>query len=313
VSNTTVYATPGAYTLPQRRAAGLVGLTATEVYKLWKRPLTWFLCAFLLLLSFLAFVVLMYTALSHREAFDPGHLLNGSAGLLNTMGQQLTMGRRVGEFVMIAAGGAAFGGEYASGAIRIALSRGPRRLSYMASKYLALIVIALVFIALDLVLSVLMTATLPLFDAQAPSLLLVTPGVIMGTLKAAGGMFENMLVCMVLGSALGIVGRSTAVGVAGGLVYLVGEDIGARILPILTTITHVSIWKTLVNYLLTPNLDTFFAYSLPHAMAVRLDSLDGVLPTPLPSAAHSFVVALAFVVVLLAVSSWFYLKRDILQ
>jgi ABC-2 type transport system permease protein len=313
MSSSSTYAPPGAYTLPQRRAATLPGLTTTELYKLWKRPLTWFLCGFLLFLSFLAFVVLVYTFISHSEAFDPGHLLHGSPGLLNTITQQLTMGRRVGEFVMIAAGGAAFGGEYASGTIRVALSRGPSRLAYMTAKYLALIIIALLFIALDLVLSFLMTATLPLFNSQAPSLLLITPAVIGGTIRAAGGMLENMLVCMVLGAALGIVGRSTAVGVAGGLVYLIGEDIGARILPIIASLTHLSLWNTLIDYLLTPNLDAFFAHSLPLAMAERLDTLDGVLPKPLPGAGHDLLVALGFVVVLVAVSSWFYLRRDVLQ
>jgi ABC-type transport system involved in multi-copper enzyme maturation permease subunit len=313
MSSSPAYTAPGAYIMPPRRPAPLPALTGVELYKLWKRPLTWFLCGFLLLLSFLAFVVLIYTGTAHPEAFEPGHLLHGSPGILDTITQQLTMGRRVGEFVMIAAGGAAFGGEYASGAIRIALSRGPSRLSYMVAKYLALVIIALLFIALDLVLSFLMTALLPIFNPQAPSLLATTPAVIGGTLKAAGGMLENMLVCLVLGSALAIVGRSTAVGVAGGLVYLVGEDIGARILPILTTITHLPLWKGLVSYLLTPNLDAFFAHSLPLAMAERLDTLDGVLPTPLPSAGHDFAVALGFVVVLLAISSWFYLKRDILQ
>jgi hypothetical protein len=113
-------------------------LTRNELFKLEKRPLIWGLLALDLFFVFAAWLVLVYYAMKSPDGFQPGHLLGGADALSHAIGQPMTLGRRGGEFIAVALGGLAFGGEFSSGAIHLALSRGVNRTAYLIAKYLAL-------------------------------------------------------------------------------------------------------------------------------------------------------------------------------
>ncbi|GAC1389588.1 MAG: hypothetical protein NVS4B11_07400 [Ktedonobacteraceae bacterium] len=302
------------------RSANIWQLTQNELFKLWKRRLIWGLLALDLFFVFAAWLVLVYYAFKSPDGFLPGHLLGGPDALSHAIGQPMTLGRRGGEFIAVALGGLAFGGEFSSGSIRLILSRGVNRASYLVAKYLALALACLALVLVGLLLSALLSNFLLLIHNPAPTLLNLngrTLGVLLGMCV---GTYENYLFCLLLGATLSIITRSAAFGIAGGFGYLIGEDIAAQILPVVGKSVHTPLGNQLVNLLFTPNLNAFYANTLPGFLAKTLDQLDGVIacsPTAkacVPvSATQALLVTLVWAVVLGGVSTYLFIKRDVLQ
>ena len=304
----------------QATSAHLGQLTANELYKLWKRPLVWGLLALDLFFVFAAWLVLVYYAMKSPDGFQPGHLLGGIDGLSHAIGQPMTLGRRGGEFIAAALGGLAFGGEFANGSIRLVLSRGVNRWSYLLAKYLSLAIACLALVLAGLLLSAFLCNFLLLIHRPAPTLLNLDGRTLNVLLGMCLGTYENFLLCLFLGASLSIITRSAAFGIAAGFGYLIGEDIAAQILPVVGKSVHTLLGNQLVNLLFTPNLNAFYADSLPPFLAKTLDQLDGVIAcTPTAQACvpvsmtQSLLVSLVWVIVLGGVSAYLFITRDVLQ
>jgi len=294
------------------RPANIWELTRNELFKLWHRRLIWGLLALDLLFVFAAWLVLVYYALKSPDGFQPGHLLGGPNALTDAIGQPMTLGRRGGEFIAVALGGLAFGGEFSSGAIRLVFSRGVNRVSYLVAKYLALAIACLALVVAGLIMSMILSNFLILINHSAPTLLGLFKGFTFTTLLGVCiGTFENFLFCLLFGAALSIISRSAAFGIAAGFGYLIGEDIAAQILPVLAKSVHTQLGNQLVNLLFTTNLNAFYAHSLPTFLAKGLDQLDGVIASN--TIAEALIVALVWALVLGGASTYLFIKRDVLQ
>lgn len=301
-------------------SANVWQLTRNELFKMWKRSLIWGLLALDLFFVFAAWAVLVYYATKTPDGFNPGHLLGGPEALSHAIGQPMTLGRRGGEFIAVALGGLAFGGEFSSGAIRLVLSRGVNRTAYLIAKYLALAIACLTLVFAGLLMSALLCNFLLIIHQPAPTLLNMngpTLGVLMGLCL---GTFENFLFCLLLGATLSIITRSAAFGIAAGFGYLIGEDIAAQILPVVGKSVHTLLGNQIVNLLFTPNLNAFYADSLPSFLAKTLDQLDGVIAcNPMSKGCvpvgmgQAFLIDLVWVLVLGAVSTYLFITRDVLQ
>jgi ABC-type transport system involved in multi-copper enzyme maturation permease subunit len=311
---------PPSPTQAGRYAANVWQLTRNELFKLWKRPLVWGLLALDLFFVLAAWIVLVYYATKSPDGFQPGHLLGGADALSHAIGQPMTLGRRGGEFIAVALGGLAFGGEFSSGAIRLVLSRGVNRTAYLAAKYLALALACLVLVCAGLLLSAFLCNFLLIIHRPAPTLLTMdgrTLGILMGMCL---GTYENYLFCLLLGAALSIITRSAAFGIAAGFGYLIGEDIAAQILPVVGKSIHTLLGNQIVNLLFTPNLNAFYADSLPSFLAKTLDQLDGVVAcNPVSkgcipvNTGQAFIIALVWALILGGVSTYLFITRDVLH
>lgn len=313
---------PGTLTPPTTLARGATfwDLVRNELYKLRRRQLVWGMLAVDLFFVFAAFLVQIYYAHASPDGFAPGHLLGGPAGLTNAIIQPMTLGRRGGEFIAAALGGLAFGGEFSTGAIRLVLSRGVNRVSYLLAKYTALALACLALVLAGTVMSGILTTVLIFLHQPAPTLLNLNGP----TLAALGGMivgtFENFLLCLLLGSALSIITRSAAFGIAGSFGYLIGEDIAAQILPVVGRSVHTNLGNQFVNILFTPNLNALYYHTLPIFLSSKLDQLDGVIAcnpaavgcVPV-SVMHALVVTFVWAAVLIGVSTYLFLTQDVLN
>src|SRR5258708_20874217 len=172
----------------QRRSANIWQLTRDDVFKLWKRRLVWGLLGLELFFVLVAWLVLVFYVIKTRDGFDPGHLLGGATGLMNAVGQPMTLGRRGGEFIAVALGGLAFGGEFSSGAIRLVLSRGVNRASYLVAKYVALAIACAALALASLLMSMLLSNFLMLIHQPAPTLLNLNGPTLLTVLSASLGM-----------------------------------------------------------------------------------------------------------------------------
>ena len=323
--NQTAWPTTPAITTPTKpamnvRSANVWELIRVELFKLWHRRLVWGLLALDLLFVLAAWCVLVYYALKTKDGFQPGHLLGGPNALNDSIGQPMTLGRRGGEFIAIALGGLAFGGEFSSGAIRLVLSRGVNRASYLVAKYVALAIACFALVIAGLVMSMVLTNFLILIHQPAPTLLNLNQPTLVTLLSMCVGAFENFLFCLLFGAALSIIARSAAFGIAAGFGYLIGEDIAAQILPALGKAVHTQLGNQVVNLLYTTNLNAFYANTLPAFLARGLDRLDGVIACNVTSSGcvtvgttQSLLVPLVWALVLGGISTFLFIKRDVLQ
>ncbi|HET9919710.1 MAG TPA: ABC transporter permease subunit [Ktedonobacteraceae bacterium] len=302
------------------RAANIWQLTRNELFKLWKRRLVWGLLAFDLFCVFAAWCVLVFYAMKTHDGFQPGHLLGGPEALSHSIGQPMTLGRRAGEFICAALGGLAFGGEFSSGSIRLVLSRGVNRASYLVAKYLALAIACLALVIAGLLMSAILTNFLILIHQPAPTLLNLDGPTLAAIFGMCLGTFENFLFCLLLGATLSLLTRSAAFGISASFGYLIGEDIGAQILPVIGKSLHIPLGQQINMLLFTTNLNAFYANSLPKALAAGLDRLDGVIacaPTAnscvTVSIGQSLLVVLVWAIVLAGTSTYLFIKRDVLQ
>jgi len=301
-------------------SANVWELTRNELFKLWHRRLIWGLLALDLFFVFAAWCVLVYYSLKTADGFQPGHLLGGPNALSDSVGQPMTLGRRAGEFIAVALGGLAFGGEFSSGSIRLVLSRGVNRASYLVAKYLALAIACFALVIAGLVMSMILTNFLIIIHQPAPTLLSLNGPTLMTLLSMCVGTFENFLFCLLFGATLSIITRSAAFGIAAGFGYLIGEDIGAQILPVLGKSVHTPLGNQIVNLLYTTNLNAFYANTLPTYLARGLDQLDGVIACNQVTRGcvtvgtlQSLIVPLIWALVLGGASTYLFIKRDVLQ
>lgn len=301
------------------RCANLLELTRNELFKLWKRRLVWGLLIADLVFVFAAWCVLVFYALKTGDGFNPGHLLGGPNALSDAIGQPLTLGRRAGEFLTAALGGLAFGGEFSSGAIRLILSRGVNRASYLIAKYIALAIACAALVLAGLLMSMLLVNLLIIIHQPTPTLLGLNGPTLVTLLSICLGTFENFLFCLMLGATVSIITRSAAFGIAASFGYLIGEDIAAQILPVLGKSVHTPLGNQLVNLLFTTNLNAFYSNTLPVFLSKGLDQLDGVIAcNPLAkgcatvSMTQSFLVTLIWALVLGGVSTFLFIRRDVL-
>jgi ABC-2 type transport system permease protein len=313
---------PAAASVPTKsaQAANIWQLTRNELFKLWKRRLVWGLLAFDLFCVFAAWCVLVFYSVKTRDGFTAGHLLGGPNALSQSIGQPMTLGRRAGEFIAAALGGLAFGGEFSSGAIRLVLSRGVNRAYYLVAKYLALAIACVVLVLAALVMSSILTNFLLIVHRPAPTLLNLNGPTVVALLGICIGTLENFLFCLLLGATVSIISRSAAFGIAASFGYLIAEDIGAQILPVIGKSLHIALGEQINMLLFTTNLNAFYANSLPRFLAAGLDQLDGVIAcSPVAngcttvSSGQALAINLVWAIVLAGVSTYLFIKRDVLQ
>jgi ABC-type transport system involved in multi-copper enzyme maturation permease subunit len=264
----------------------LARLTSNELLKITRRRLVWALLVANLVFVFAAWLVQVYYALRSPDGFQAGHLLGGTQGIFDAIGQPMTLGRRSGEFIAAALGGLFVGGEFTTGAIRLTLSRGVNRLSYVLAKLAALTLTCIGLVLAGILMSAVLSLFLPLISPLAPTWADLTPRV----LGELGGLYlgtlANYLLCLLLGAGLALLARSAAFGIAASFAWLIGGDIAAQILPVVGASVHSPIGHDLVRWMFTPNVNALYARSLPPHLRTTLDRLDGVIACN-PMGAHS--------------------------
>ncbi len=299
--------------------APLARLTSNELLKITRRRLVWALLAANLLFVFAAWLVQIYYALRSPDGFQAGHLLGGTQGIFDAIGQPMTLGRRSGEFIAAALGALFVGGEFTTGAIRLTLSRGVKRLAYIVAKLGALTLACIVLVFVGILMSALLSLFLPLISPMAPTWADITPRI----LGELGGLYlgtlGNYVLCLLLGAGLALVARSAAFGIAASFAWLIGGDIAAQILPVVGASVHSLIGRDLVRLMFTPNVNALYAASLPHHLRATLDRLDGVIACNPVGAhtctevgiAHAIPVAVVWMLVLGVVGVVLFARRDV--
>ncbi len=221
----------------------------------------------------------------------------------------LDLTQYLGAIVLGILAASAVGTEYGWGTVRQALSRGQTRVQYLTTKLLGIgvftVVGFLLVLGLGILFSVIVTAvegraiTLDLPTGDGPSM----PEVALMVLRAAYAMLPYVL----LAFTLSVVGRSTTLGLAGVLVYVIVEAI---VLGILGGVGGAS--ADARDYFIGHNVVALLAANqIGQVDYFSLAPRDSPPASELPDPAIAALVLGAYCLGFLAISFWVFRRRDI--
>lgn len=231
--------------------------------------------------------------------------------ILTTAGGYTTF---LGTILLCILAGAVIGNEYSFGTQRLALSRGVSRAQLIAAQVAALGLLALIVSGAMLLLGTLFGVTVgPLVGGVIPNIPLAGWGqLLLYWLVIALDLLAYTLIALLLGT----LGRSTAVGIAGSLGYIIFESIAA---PILAAIAYgyrgenTGTTAEVVHHaLLGPNLSALIN-GVTQAPLNLSGSSGGGLDLGLSpiSTGQGLFISLLYCVALVGLSYWLVRARDV--
>ncbi|GHO43561.1 ABC transporter permease [Ktedonospora formicarum] len=228
--------------------------------------------------------------------------LLGLPGAINTTAQLVQFG---GLILIIILAGTLVGGEYNMGTVRLIFTRGPTRTQFLCAKVGAILIscilgcllLFLTGITTSIILNLLLGNTLDLGFID------ITWGWHFTLYLLA--QILNLFWYGILALTLAILGRNTAAGVAGALVWWVLENILRGALLFSTPLFH-----NLVGDVLNLLPDFFISNNLAALIQNQAAYIFSLQTTPL-SNVHALLVILAYLIIFLGISWWFLERREV--
>lgn len=276
--------------------ANLPHLVGLEWFKLRKRPMLYVLLAvvimFLVTTEALGYLFIRFLPTTEGSGMTP----QVRQGLLDSMALPAALPGVFGNVQTIAAiltivlAAVSFGGEFGWGTVRLLIGRGAGRAEYILGKTLALAGWAVVFVVVGAVAGLATAAVITALEGHGFSGALGDAGV-GGLLATAARTYLGTLVYLLLAAFATVLTRSTAAGMAIGLVYYFVEGLVGNILGIFTSgwVAHL--------------LQALIGVNVRGLMAANGQEATTLVPAGLPSPTQSALVLVlygaAFVVAML--------------
>jgi ABC-2 type transport system permease protein len=293
-----------ARSLPLARPS-FVGAVRSELMKIRRQALTWVILA--------AFVVVSGITLGSVVSGDQaGKLLahNPRGFYFSYLEGLLTLFDTMSGVLLLILSARLVSMEYGSGTIRMVLARGTGRVQLLGAQFAALAITGLLVLA---------------------GFIVVCGGVLYGIVVAWQGSFTpitslpqvawtdtwinllvalvSMAVCILLGAAAAVVGRSVAFGVGAALAFFPADNFGTVVMLLVNRLTHQDIWRQATQYFLGPTLNQV-------APSLQTDHVVGAaFATPLVQvdATHCWVVIGVYAFIFLAAAVVLTWRRDVLH
>jgi ABC-type transport system involved in multi-copper enzyme maturation permease subunit len=285
-----------------------IGLVRGELFKISKQRATWVMAVLLLGIICFPFLVNFGIAdLKDRLAFEP------QFALYRNMAENLLMLRVFSGTFLILVTARLIGMEYSNGTIRVLLSRGVGRLQLLGAKLTAIGIVAL---------GVLVFGVAIQFILELLQLQLVAGN--LDALKAANGQYWsdartyvltiafNMVVTVMMATAVTVIGRSLAAGLSAGLAFFAVDNIGTIFLYLASRITGSNFWLLLSGDLLGPNLNEMPNQLLsPAADPAKVHAL--AQPWVPVTGAHTILVACVWTAAFIVAAVVLTARRDVTE
>jgi ABC-2 type transport system permease protein len=198
--------------------------------------------------------------------------------------------------------------EYDSGTIRVLLGRGAGRLRLLFAKLAALMVVAAIMLIGYVILA---TAAMAVLINSFGDLRLIRelPASARTELELTVlAMAVSMLICIVVGVAAAVIGRTMAFGIGVAMAVFPADNFGTIILGLISRATHQQWIGDVTAYLLGPNLNVF-AGTLEH----RRTNAPFATPLIAVSLEHVVTVVAVYGLLLLGASMSLTRLRDVLK
>ena len=306
--STAVTVTPSAPIATPLHSArpSFVGIVRGELFKVSRQISTWVLAVLYLGAICLPYLVLLGSGRIKTQVRD-----DPMSALYSVLGVDMVILKVFGGALIIIVTARLIGMEYSGGTIRVLLSRGVGRLQLLFGKLtaLALIVlgIAVVTLLLDLLLTVvLLLATvgnLDLFKSATSAYWSDAGMYLLLALVSIG-------VTILMATAVTVVGRSLAFGVAVSLLWYPAENISVLFLILGYRLTNSTFWTLVSGDFLGLNLNAMAGGILPPRAAVA-SSITFTTPLVPVDGGHTLLVTALWAIVFAAVAIVLTARRDV--
>jgi ABC-type transport system involved in multi-copper enzyme maturation permease subunit len=282
------------------------GAVRSELLKIGRQGLTWVLVGGFAAVSAIVIVAVLASRGPRATlASDPTRFY---FTYLSTMQQLFTT--CAGILLLIAAS-RLVSMEYGNGTIRLVLARGTSRLGLLAAQYAALAITGVLLLAgFAIAGAVFLYAVVVAWHGDfspITSLPAIAWADTWRNILVAG---ISMAVCILLGTAAAVVGRSVAFGVGVAMAFFPADNFGVIVMQLLARITHQDFWPKIPPYFLGPSLNQLPASLQPD------HPVESALLTPFVQgidATHCLVVIGVFALALLVASIVLTWRRDVLH
>ena len=306
--STTVTVTPSAPAATRLHSArpSFVGIVRGELFKVSRQISTWILGVLYLGAICLPYLVLLGSGRIKTEVRD-----DPMSALYSVLGVDMVILKVFGGALIIIVTARLIGMEYSGGTIRVLLSRGVGRLQLLLGKLTALAIIALgitiVTLLLDLLLTVVLllisVGNLDLFKSATSAFWSDAGTYLLLALVSIG-------VTILMATAVTVVGRSLAFGVAVSMLWYPAENISVLFLFLGFRLTNSNFWTLISGDFLGLNLNAMAAAILPPRAALAA-SINFQTPLVPVDGGHTLLVTALWAIVFAAVAIVLTVRRDV--
>ncbi|HTI15057.1 MAG TPA: ABC transporter permease subunit [Dictyobacter sp.] len=278
-----------------------------ELYKIRRRTMSRVLSCIALVIIIISFAVIALPVFFDATQNNQRMLQQDATPLLfpESISITILLINYIGIILLIILAGTIVGGEYSVGSIRIMLTRGPTRTQYFLAKLGAMLVCVIISVVVLLIVGVLigMLFALPAhpnmhWNALNGSMVLHTTLVILITIA---GLFIYCLLAICLAT----LGKTTAAGVAGALMWWFLEGIAGPICSLIGSLNQ-NWFGTFVSAI----PDYFIRNTVAQLVNNQQAYLAGA-PVRIDSDLRSLLVLLIYVIIFAGVTWWAHQSRDI--
>jgi ABC-type transport system involved in multi-copper enzyme maturation permease subunit len=287
---------------------------AGELYKLRRRTLSKVLSIIGIAIVVLSLVGISIPAFIATTSTDPAaqQLLSNFGALLHLPGS-LTFVGSIANFIatilLIILAGTIVGGEYTSGTIRVMLSRGPSRVQYLLAKIGTLLICTLISIIVLLIIGLFVGSLLNLLLHQPVDTSTMNGAWITHALLYVLTLALSLFFYTILALFIATLGKSSAAGIAGALVWWFLESLLSSILTAVSSIstgTLAAFLKAVPTYLPGTNLSALITNQTTALSASASASQPGAITD-----VHAILVIIVYAVIFLGISFWVQESRDV--
>ena len=290
--------------LPQAHPS-FVGAVRSELMKIRLQALTWIIVAGCVVVS----AITLGSVISGDQA---AKLLarNPRSFYFNYLEGLLTLFNTTSGVFLLLLSARLVSMEYGSGTIRMVLARGTGRLQLLGAQFVALSILGLLLLAGFTVLcaAVLYGIVVAWHGSFTPITSLPVQAWTDTWINLLVALV-SMAVCILLGTAAAVVGRSVAFGVGAALAVFPADNFGTVVMLLVNRLTHQDLWRQATQYFLGPTLNQL-------ASSLQTDHTVGAaFATPLVSvdATHCWVVIGVYAFAFLAAAIVLTWRRDVLH
>jgi len=306
--STAVTVTPSAPAATPLHSArpSFVGIVRGELFKVSRQLSTWVLAVLYLGAICLPYLVLLGSGRTKTQVRD-----DPMSALYSVLGVDMMVLKVFGGALIIVVTARLIGMEYTGGTIRVLLSRGVGRLQLLFGKLTALALIALGMVVLTLLLDLLLTVVLllatvgnlDLFKSAASAFWSDAGTYLLLALVSIG-------VTILMTTAVTVVGRSLAFGVAISLLWYPAENISVLFLILGYRLTDSTFWTLISGDFLGLNLNAMAAAILPPraAQAAEINFQTPLVPV---DGGHTLLVTALWAIVFAVVAIVLTARRDV--
>ncbi|MEO7002593.1 MAG: ABC transporter permease [Ktedonobacterales bacterium] len=304
---TPTYAPAAPATSARTLRPSFIGLVRGELLKLSRQ---WSLYIMLVLLAGL--ICLPFLLFTQRSGYKV-ELQNAPLQILyRGLGSGMLVLRVFSGVILAILTARLIGMEYSGGTIRVTLARGVGRLQFLYAKLAAMALVALGMLIGGAALMLLVTGftsliTLGNFSAfNAANADFWTDAWTYTSIVAL-----SMGVTILMATAVTVIGRSLAFGVAVSAVFFAADNIGTVFFLLAYLLTKNNFWTLATGDLLGPNINSMAGLFLPQRAASAV--FIGAFPTPLVpvTGQHTLIITGVWTVIFVAVALVLTWRRDV--